>query len=50
MICNEEVDLTEIERQMLERAEQDVEAGRVVSENQVKYGIEQLIEIRSIKL
>lgn len=44
MICNEEVELTEIERQMLERDEQDLAAGRVVAEDQLKYDIEQWLE------
>lgn len=44
MICNDEVELTELERQMLERAEQDVEAGKIVSEDQVKYDIEQWLK------
>lgn len=50
MICNEEVELTEIERQMLERAEQDVAAGRVVAEDQLKYDIEQWLEGKNKKL
>lgn len=50
MICNEEVELTEIERQMLERAEQDVAAGRVVAEDQLKYDIEQWLEEKNWRL